>query len=472
MIYQALYDLCQPFHLPHPWHRLAADADVRAGPLDLAEAVAHLAQSFTPDDLVRKRVACTTSEGILAPAPALSAGGPLVFLRLKPQEAPVEILTASGCLSGRRLPVLAAFADYRTVAAIRARDDTLLVATTLEDVAVLRALGFAATLATGLAEINLRQLERLSRHFGWKDHPRVVNFRDLFPDRDQDAADNEPPVARRGKAGPGGETGDEAASTPPTAAGPRLSPSAAPSGPPPAPRDTPGRQSAGTAARVPGEPNPEYPPDLTLVGWSPSRLALERPTPLEAVVAHLRAIDRFHNVKELSVALWVPGTADVEKLRYMLQFDPGRVPAMEMFEDVAGHSLDALNDPAMHSANYDEARQKYRCALRAATQDGAARGPSRKRVRRAARRFERELERQLLTPLLSPNASPRKRILQATLMEVSRLLHLQLPLAEAVFTDALLKELLGEGEPKYRGQLDPLSRLVRDVIALSREVRS
>jgi len=189
-------------------------------------------------------------------------------------------------------------------------------------------------------------------------------------------------------------------------------------------------------------------------------------------VAHLREIDRFHHVKEMSVALWVPGTGDVEKLRYLLRFDPGRVPAMEMFEDIAAHWLDALNDPAMHPANYDEAHQQYRSALHDATQDGAARGPSRKRVRQAARRFERVLEQHLIAPLLSPNASPRKRNLQATLMHVSRLLHLQLPLAEAVFADGLLKRLLGEGEPKCWGQLSPLSRLVRDVIVLSKELRS
>src|SRR5262249_11204626 len=158
-------------------------------------------------------------------------GGPLFFLRPSPGQPPAEVLTRAGCLSGPHLPAAAAFDDHRTAQALESWGRQLLVAATPEDLAVLRALGFAAALARGLEAVDAGQLGPLCGCFGWtqRDSPAAV----LCP------APGPPDV-------PAGRAGDAADEASPTA--------------------------------------------MVLLAWSPSTLALQKPAALDAAVARLRGI--------------------------------------------------------------------------------------------------------------------------------------------------------------------------------------
>jgi hypothetical protein len=87
-----------------------------------------------------------------------------VALRTSAEEKPFDLLTARGCLSGRRLPVFAALFDSWTIAALDNRRQ-LFATPRIREVALLRALGLPATLTWGLHRPALQPLRALAELF-------------------------------------------------------------------------------------------------------------------------------------------------------------------------------------------------------------------------------------------------------------------------------------------------------------------
>ncbi len=257
-IYETLFWSGSVYALPEPWLPLPTDADVRGCPEDLARLWTDLEARFTPAALLRSGIAWETAPGRLQLSPALQAGGPLIFVRPKPRTLPIEVLTSQGCLSGRHLPVVAALNDDRTRMALAAGEGLLLAASTLDDVIVLRALGLAATLATGLESIDRQQLDRLKDYFGWKQRPRWPPQSDSAKDGPLDCPVSPTifPSAARAGGRPTSAPGSAQAPPQPTmecAPGPHVAPSHQPGSVPPSGRPL---WSSASQAQAPGPTAP------------------------------------------------------------------------------------------------------------------------------------------------------------------------------------------------------------------------
>jgi hypothetical protein len=207
-IYAALLAACPAATLRSPWDQLPTDA--RHCPSDGSALLADWRATYEPNDLLRSGVAVGDAEGQLVLGPALAdPGGLLLFLRSQADGAITHVLTASGCLAPGQLPLLASLADGRTREAIPPApapdlspfsdrsaveayvatygkiptmpssdpyawkpaepepERYLLLAFTFPTLLVLRALGFAVTLAAGLERIGPAELARLCPALGW-----------------------------------------------------------------------------------------------------------------------------------------------------------------------------------------------------------------------------------------------------------------------------------------------------------------
>lgn len=165
-VYRALRRRCHPSCLPGPWESLsAAERSCRRCPDDLQLTVSELAKEFPPKVLVQSGVAITSADGQLQPSPLLVPSAWLVFLQTR-HGPTFDVLTPAGCLSGN-LPLLSAWGDGWTQQARERWGGIILAADALDDVVVLRTLGFAAASVAGLADLRPDALAKLCVHFGW-----------------------------------------------------------------------------------------------------------------------------------------------------------------------------------------------------------------------------------------------------------------------------------------------------------------
>ncbi|MBY0528021.1 MAG: hypothetical protein K2R98_31780 [Gemmataceae bacterium] len=170
-----------------------------------------------------------------------------------------------GCLPTEVVPLFGALDDSATVAAAR-KAGQLFIAFGVADLVILRRLGLPATLATGLHKLELSQLRRLDTpfpaHDAKEDRPYSLTSAESIPRR--------PPLRS-----PFPMVDDEAA-------------------------------------------RPAVRPSLLLVGWSPAHASRGLPIHLPAVARSLGdAIRHLHLTLE-DFAVWRPGKAAVETLRYRL----------------------------------------------------------------------------------------------------------------------------------------------------------
>jgi hypothetical protein len=535
-IYQMLFELCPAYGLPRPWAAIRADADVRACPEDPSAMLAHLASHFDAEDLISAGVAeragmGAPNEGALVPAPPLTPGAPLIFLRYSPNQAPIEILTAAGGLSGWHLPVIASLDDHHTIAAIEMRrtieiqtglgagDPFLLAACTIEDVVVLRALGLPATLAIGMDTINRNRLRQLMDRYGWRERSSCpAGFRpgaglpggcpeqgeaQARPEHSQKQetpgpAMSQPPAPE--PATPQGPTSQAPTSEAPMSQPPKSQarapqPSAtqarapqvsttqeATTGPPSGSKSSQTNQTApknktlhevyleheAKRAREAKRPYQEEAdttlyPAILLVGWSPTRVALETPASLARIIIRLRNIEKNLKLQRLNVGIWTPPQRDVDRLRFILDFNPCLLRGDHMFIQVQEASGDAMVD-SLHdqppASNYADARNEYCSALTSSRSDP-------KRLQRARGTYRDRLEEELIQPLQQPTAPPAERSLRATLMDVSRLAHLYSPLLEASLS---LVRSADEAAEIITRDLQPLDVLIKNALKITKEL--
>lgn len=182
-IYTAVFEACSRIRFSDaPWSRFAPDCDVRIAPKDLETLLPSLCAAFDETALIASRVAVRAGSGALQLSPGLRSGQIVIALRSAGSETAVDLLTSTGCLSGA-LPIAAAVRDLEARPELLLRvaaDRKLFVAFDLADVAVLRALGFAAALASPPAQMHASRLGCVSSEsapymvvVGWS--PRRLN---------------------------------------------------------------------------------------------------------------------------------------------------------------------------------------------------------------------------------------------------------------------------------------------------------
>lgn len=148
-IYASVLKSCGRFKFIDHWRRFQPDVNAFLAPKDSAATLEALKSEFGEDALIASRVAIRDNQGKCHLSAGLQPGRILVGFGRGERAERIDLLTAAGCLSGE-LPLLAAQNDNWTSAALAASADhkpTLFVAFSIGDVAALRALGLAATLA-------------------------------------------------------------------------------------------------------------------------------------------------------------------------------------------------------------------------------------------------------------------------------------------------------------------------------------
>ncbi|WP_437191591.1 hypothetical protein [Planctomicrobium sp. SH527] len=142
------------------WQFLPSVAGVRTLPFADPAVLEELKQEFSLEQLEAARVLVKSSTR-LELNPVLAGDGTQgVFLRRAKDDAPFDIINQSGSLSNHAPPSFSCILDYFTKSVC---DETksILVASSSEDLAVLRALQLPCTAAAGLANVNGDQLRCL-----------------------------------------------------------------------------------------------------------------------------------------------------------------------------------------------------------------------------------------------------------------------------------------------------------------------
>lgn len=259
-VYQRLFARCPTLAFPGLWNFVGSSGDCRGCIVDPAETVAALRAEFELPLLQSAGVvACLPDGDWCLPRHVCDPAGAIIALRAEAAEAPFELLTAAGCLSGRTVPLLATLDDARTVEQTK-QSGYLFASFHIQEVALLRALGFAATLATGMQALSFDQLCSLDTVYGEGTLRTGV-----------EPARSAPPP-----------TGDAAAES-------------APSG----------------HATTQG---------VILVGWNLLQLDAAAPPELAEVAARFEEFGRFLDYFYWWLGIWRVPTAYVETLRYRLQF--------------------------------------------------------------------------------------------------------------------------------------------------------
>jgi hypothetical protein len=390
-IYQELYAVCPPYPLPGPWAALKGDPAVRAAPPDLGTWLDQMSKKFAAADLVATGVAEAASNGGLKLSARLEgAGKPLVFLYPGFGDGPSAVLAAQGMLDRRRFPVTAAFSDVATRRAVTSADQ-LLIAFSMDDVAVLRAMGLPATFAWGMDRLSPTAMFRLCESCSWESSSPW-----LFP----------------------------------------------PSGPPPRPgepcmSDSPDHRSAPESLK------------LTFVGWSIAEMRRLEPTQLKPVIAHLGEIEEHLDLKNMGIGVWSPSPRSLERLRFHLRIRVHERTTREILQDIDENSVEPTSGELPvppPPVDFRAARERYRDALR----EYKRRSCNSEQLRRARETFHERLEQEVLLPILSPSGSPGVRNLQAALMWVSGLAHRLMPLMEAELSEERARTLGDEPLPHLK----------------------
>lgn len=161
-ILQAASNLSQPYSFAGtPWEFLQSSGNLRTYPGDAHELVTALLEEYDAEAIVNAGIATHNDAGELMPAPILGdAPLEILLLRERKDAPPYDLITDLGSLVGDDPACFDANRDAYTAARM-AKHDLLFVAATVAESAVLRRLGYAATVVAGLESLTGGQLRRL-----------------------------------------------------------------------------------------------------------------------------------------------------------------------------------------------------------------------------------------------------------------------------------------------------------------------
>lgn len=174
-ILKQFLELCQPSS-HRPLEFLPLDEDVYRVPAEPDAVLDALTANFATDALVETGLVAQGEEGA-APAlsPGLEAERDFIVLRDVDSGEPFELLTTAGCLTEEAIPVFEVLRDRRTQELLGPQKSRqlsevrrLVVAFDLESVHILRACGIAATLAVGLDDLPLDDVEQFNEWFSFE----------------------------------------------------------------------------------------------------------------------------------------------------------------------------------------------------------------------------------------------------------------------------------------------------------------
>jgi len=391
-IYEQILQCGSACSWPAPWDFLLGDQDCR-GPIgDPAGALALLRSQFPDNQLKRARVIKRSDNGSVRLNPALCNSSAIVALRRSTEAKPFDLLVANGCLAGSGLPVMASLQDAQTTAGL-AQNGILVAAANIQEVALLRALGLAATLVTGLVKLDAATLVELDKLFNAEGIGEICNGRNL-------ALENQHRTQICASA-----AGNGAAKAAP-----------------------PAMPSPATAVK---QTNKRQPAALALLGWAPLSVSGAVSPVMAKITTHLVSARNQLDLNLDGINVWQPSREWLEDLRQRLRWKNAAV-VHELLADmvvdledidclVDGH--DSAHDISTSAPGNLIAAQAQ--LLEGLTDDRIDRRIS-DRVRNARRTYEGLVEQELIQPLQTwalANTDPVIRNAGMDLATICRLLH-------------------------------------------------
>ncbi len=394
-VWEQFLEHCPPYALEGLWSRLPASSRARLPPMNAAVALQSLLRQLSDEELRQSGVAVVGQDNTLVLDPRLTdPDGAIVPLRHEANEPPFELVTGGGCVLGRRLPACAVLHDAEYQRAIEACSNTLCVAFSMADVAVMLSLNIPAVPATGLDLVGGPELDDLCVCFGL-----------------QRSHSAQRPASSRSTRGPDDGPVDAKA--------------------------TMKQKLAELNAKHEVDGGTTTAPELMYLGWSPSQLSLSPPERLEQVIAHFQGLHKHLEIAMDDVHLWEPTKAEVDRVRFCVQYgspDELRQALLASMEHSAGTMV-------YYRQNAEEKRQAptdYLSAL-AQLQHALRDSKDKEDQQEAWKAFERLLEQDLVAPLVrqAMAAEPLPRNLMVQAANLSRLLQTQgIALAEKLLQAA------------------------------------
>jgi len=403
-IIETLCELGSHYQFPEKSAFITLEADAHRSPADPQRALEALVQEFGAAALVEAGMARGSREGPLQFVPALACPDtPFVVLHGDDDGRPFGLVTAEGCWGHQSPPLLAGLEDRFTASNLRkSKLGNVYVSATVEDMILLRSLGFAATTAAGLTKLSLPDVRTLGRHFGM-----------AFSETDEDDDDQAAALgANRAADAP------EADSRRTTGAEIEAEGSS--------PRAT---TDVGTTGGTSGGANESLLEDLgiVLVAWSPSRCAPGVAPSIAAAEKYLTALSENFDMS-LTLTTWLPTHADRAEMEFAIAHRSWKWLRKKMLWSVQHSYYKPLDGklPQAPTLPLDYADAVGRLLGPAAADKGMIPAPN--KPQELLERAQQLLERDVIRPIIDQAIRTPDRI-EGTLMlglaELSRVFHTQ-----------------------------------------------
>ncbi|MEI8374214.1 MAG: hypothetical protein WCJ35_15435 [Planctomycetota bacterium] len=423
-IYQLVAELSTCGILGTPWLRLVVDEDCRRLPPHTTEMLARLRERFSEQDLLAAGVA-RREEGVeLLLAETLATPGvEIILLRERPYDPPFDIVTSSGLLSGRDLPMFAACRDHRTVVALRELDGILLAVLSMSAYVLFRSMGLPVALATGLEDLDCGQLSSLVQMLSGNTSP-CTGMERLAEPSDVAAHDTESidPINQNTQVDIGTIQASSLLCSGVTEIESQFR--------------TDGIQDGENHATE----ESVLPRAVILVAWEPVTLEIELPPEVAPIVRFLANAEQHMGIDLSDFGVWWPSENDLAAMQFCIRHGGNEQIRTSMHQSIkqstfqVSHEIDRRIGPRPVAEDYATAQAELRRCLDARTNDAV----SEDRLAHAVARHHSLVERDLVEPILDQAtviADPLLRNLCITAANVFRTIHHQAPYVDQRFTD-------------------------------------
>ena len=300
-ICEALAALCVPHKFSDVWAFLPTHADIRHLPSDLSGLLSVLREQFSDEMLAKAGVAQINADGKLQFRATLNVPDKLlVIIRSRETGSVIDIYTHEGSVFEEDLPIFTAQTTESSSLGLDSEQQEVLVAFSIEDVAVLCACGIPATMATGLDNLHPAKVDRLCKTFGLN---RQKSRRTMELDLDEREAKNDwgPLGAEQFERSPAtaGDGHDHDLDT-----------------------DHSEQEQSASEANMAQSSGGYFPGRrLVLLGWSPATLDISPPAGYTAVLKFFKELAQHMGVIFLDTYVWEPTPKDINRLKFLMRYE-------------------------------------------------------------------------------------------------------------------------------------------------------
>jgi hypothetical protein len=454
-IYSRFLEHCEPALLPGPWSDLTNKHGVVRAPRFPTATLAQLAGEFPEAHLLASGVAKSDEDGGLLPSDGWSHGAEDLILPLRVSDAapPFDLLTGSGLISACGLALIAVLNDSSTKNAI-AENDYLCLAANMLDLMVLRSLGLAAALPSGLDRLDYAQMLELCQAFEWRmpDFGRQTLRLDIptqLPDQPRDPSEEVREL--------GDDEAPQAAADPPAAAS----------------SESLRQDAAEHEVREQEEERVEEPiiPVLVAVDWSPAQLSLEQP-PIWSRIRE--SLGMYASQLEIAIHIdqWRPAEEQLSRFRFLTDVGAISVACQTLLQHLdhapANWFIERPAPAPRPMVDYLGAYDRLRIAIEAPSRSSHERDE----LKEALDSFSEAVERDSVRPLVELGVAERDPIRRSLALAAANIMRLLQQGNELVVrAQAKLAPAGGEMNATALSQANSLLSQVNALVALCKRLR-